>query len=186
MRRNTSSMKKLDRLERGEYSMQKSIKPTIMTSLNDIERGIERGETSRRKSKYSYIPYSKYAAQTEEEEKLNRLYDIIKQEEKDYSEKLEQNKNYLEDLGEKAHEATGERYNVPLQSKTSFKNTTGVNIGLNEKDKSSPYGFFSLDFRGGKTKSRRTKGRSRKERTRKGRTRKGTSRRRNLTNPFHK
>lgn len=170
MKRNTSIMGSLDAMERGlrKSSTQKSIKPSIMGSLDEMERG----KTSKRNSKYSYIPYSKYAAQTEEEEKLNRLYDIIKKKEKDFSEELKRNKKHLEDIGEKAHEEIGERYNVPLQSKTSFKNTTGVNIGLNEKeDESSPeYGFFSHDFRGGKTKRRRTK---REKRTKKRKIRGG-------------
>jgi len=139
-----------------------------------IER-MERGESGFKKKPFNFIPGKPlldnfYARKTEKDKRLDEFHEKIKLEEKAYLDNLESRDRYLRDPRNKALEQRESSnrnelvdYNINKKTgelKQTFRSTRGLDFGLNDEKEGDPsnedWGFYSLDFRGGK-KTRRKK-----------------------------
>ena len=113
----------------------------------------------------------KYMSKTENDRRLEAFHDKIKKEERAYKEELEARDKYLKENPMKVNESQESWFSHPEkvgpQRDTSYRGTRGVEFNLEgkEPERDDEYGYYALDFRGGKkNKKNKTKKRRQKRR----------------------
>lgn len=162
----TKTDDKYDRMERGE----------LFNNNNDTLDDMEKGKSIYKdRPKIKFVPGSPlldkfYAVKSQKERKLDEFHKKMKLDEQAYLADLESRDRYLRDPRNKTMESRESYFRRPelvdyhIDKKTgklknTFKSTHGLAIGLNEEKDGNPHeddwGFYALDFRGGKRKTRR-------------------------------
>jgi len=144
---------------------------------DELLEKMERGESGflQKKKKINFIPGKPlldkfYAVKTPKEKALDQFHQRMRLDEQAYLADLESRDRYLKDPRTRAleeRESYSRRpelvdYHIDKKSGkliNTFKSTHGIGIGLNEEKDGPPHeedwGFYSLDFRGGKRKRKR-------------------------------
>lgn len=161
----TKSYDKYDRMERGE-----------LFNDNDTLDEMEKGKSIyKERPKIKFVPGTPlldkfYAVKSQKERKLDEFHKKMKLDEQAYLADLESRDRYLRDPRNNTMESRESYFRRPElvdyhidkktgKQKNTFKATHGLEIGLHEEKDGNPHeddwGFYALDFRGGKQKTRR-------------------------------
>ena len=146
---------------------------------DELMEKMERGESGfiQKRKKVNFVPGKPlldkfYARKTEKDKALDQFHQRMRLEEQAYLADLASRDRYLKDPRTRALEQRESYFRRPelvdyqIDKKTgkltnTFKSTRGLDIGLNEEKDGPPgdgdWGFYALDFRGGKKTRRRNK-----------------------------
>ena len=143
---------------------------TKPADIVDVLNKMERGESEFKLPQSNKKIIDSYARKTRKEEYVDDFHKKMAMMDQAYLADLQSRDRYLKDPRNRAHQTRESYFRRPewvdyhINRKTgkpiqTFKNTHGIEIGLNEEKDGPPeeedWGFFAHDFRGGKRKTRR-------------------------------
>jgi hypothetical protein len=146
-------------------------------TIDELLRQMEEGESSYKpKQKIKHVPgmpllEKYYMVETENDRRLKEFHKIIEKKRKAYEAELAARDKFLKENPMKVNESQESLFSRPEkvgpQRATSYIETKGVEFNLEGKEPkdSEEYGYYELDFRGGKkNKKNKTKKRRHKRR----------------------
>jgi len=157
----------------GQGTKKRPLNPLVARpspTIDELLKKMEEGESSYKpKIKISDIRgmpllEKHYMVENENDRRLKEFHKIIEKKRKAYESELAARDKYLKENSIKVNESRESWLSLPdkvgPQDKTSYIETRGVAFNLEgeEPEGDNPYGFYALDFRGGKkNKKNKTK-----------------------------